>query len=60
MASMKSDHTPKRLMRIVDRGWDYTVRYMLLHLAVSGRLRVLGSCFGALALLAYTVLGYRP
>ncbi|WP_179476412.1 hypothetical protein [Mycolicibacterium vinylchloridicum] len=57
---MKSEHTPKRLQRIVDRGWDYTVRYMLLYLAVSGRLRVLGSCIGALGLVAYTMLGYRP
>jgi hypothetical protein len=57
---MDSEHTPKRLQHIVDRGWNYTVRYMLLYLAVSGRLRVLGSCIGALGLVACAVLGYRP
>ena len=57
---MKCEHTPRRLERIVDRGWDYTLRYMLLYMAVSGKHRVLSTCIGAVGLLAATWIGYRP
>lgn len=56
---MKCEHRPRRLERIVDRGWDYTLRYMLLYLAVSGKLRVLSTGIGAITILAGTLIGYR-
>jgi hypothetical protein len=57
---MKREHTPRRLERIVDRGWDYTLRYMLLYMTVSGKRRMLGTCVGAIVVLVGTLIGYRP
>lgn len=60
IAPMKREYTPRRLERIVDRGWDYTVRYMVLYMTVSGKHRLLKTCLGAVVVLAGTLLGYRP
>jgi hypothetical protein len=57
---MKREHKPGRLERIVDRGWDYTLRYMVLYMTVSGKHRVLKTCLWTVVLLAGTLLGYRP
>ena len=59
MAPMKHEHTPRRLERIVDRGWDYTFRYMVLYLAVSEKTRVLSTCIGAVTIVVGAVIGYR-
>ncbi|BBX37107.1 hypothetical protein MMAGJ_63890 [Mycolicibacterium mageritense] len=60
MGPMKCEHTPRRLERIVDRGWNYTLRYVLLYMAVSGKHRLLGTCIGAVGIGAGTWIGYRP
>ncbi|MEE6140573.1 hypothetical protein SKC41_30215 [Mycobacterium sp. 050128] len=56
---MKHEHTPRRLEHIVNRGWDYTIRYLLLYLAVNGNTRVLSACIGAITVVICTLLGNR-
>jgi len=56
---MKREHTQRRLERVVDRGWDYTLRYAVLYLAVRGKTRMLAICLYTAALVVAAAAGHR-